>query len=153
MIQHRDRLARLRLALLPLACTVLSGCCTYSSTPVSSATINRTLTDNPVQPDQDLRPATLTATREFSMHLLQFRTGEGRHIHKSHDLTFICRSGVGEIFINDERSELTAGAVFHIPRGVPHYCRNTGPQPLVTVLVFTPPYDLKDSIPAPLPGP
>lgn len=118
--------------------------------------IDAALRERPVAPDQNLRPETLTMTDEFSLHLLQFRTGEARHIHKAHDLTFVCYRGEGELFVFDEKSRgdiryvSRPGQVCHIPRGTPHFVRNTGPEPLVAVLVFTPPYDLKDSVPAPL---
>lgn len=113
------------------------------------ARIDSVLRRAPMEADQDLRAETLLESREFSAHLLQFRTGEQRHIHREHDLTFFVIRGEGEIFVNDRRSALTAGGVFHIPRGAPHACRNTGAEPLVAVLIFTPPYDLKDSIPLP----
>lgn len=113
---------------------------------VDPGMIQTLLRKGPVADDQPLRAETLVSTAEFSAHLLQFRTSEPRHIHRTHDLTFMVHDGRGEVFINDRRFLLTPGSVCHIPRGVPHYCVNLGPTPLVAVLVFTPPFDGQDRI-------
>lgn len=113
--------------------------------------VERALRAGPVAKDQNLRAETLVATSEFSMHLLQFRVGEQRHIHRTHDLTFFVQRGEGTVFVDDRRFIARPGDVFHIPRGTPHYCVNDKTEPLVAVLIFTPPYDMRDSIPAPAP--
>ncbi|TWT42176.1 Cupin domain protein [Phycisphaerae bacterium RAS1] len=114
---------------------------------VDPSMIQTALRKAPVADDQPLRAETLVSTGEFSAHLLQFRTSEPRHIHRTHDLTFMVHDGSGEIFITDRRFLLAPGSVCHIPRGVPHYCVNLGQTPLVAVLVFTPPFDGQDRIP------
>lgn len=103
----------------------------------------------PVSETAAFHPETLLETDRFSAHLLQFRTAEQRHIHQRHDLTFMVRSGAGDVFVNDRRYAAKPGDVFHIPRNTPHYAVNTGPTPLVAVLIFSPPFDRRDSIPVP----
>jgi len=113
------------------------------------AMLQRILRQAPVAADEDLRVEPLLESGEFSAYLLQFRTGERRHIHRAHDQTFIVYRGQGEIYINDHRRVCRPGDVFHIPRGTPHYCVNTGSEPLVVVNLFTPPFDVADRIPLP----
>lgn len=120
------------------------------SVRIDPAMLERAVQRAPIAADQDLRADTLMESEEFSAHLLQFRTGETRHIHRTHDLTFVVQNGEGDVFVADRRFQASRGDVFHIPRGTPHYCVNTGPRPLVALLIFTPPFDLKDSIPVPL---
>jgi quercetin dioxygenase-like cupin family protein len=113
------------------------------------AMLLRILRQAPVAADEDLRAEPLVESEEFSAYLLQFRTGEPRHIHCGHDQTFIVYRGQGEIYIDDQRRVCRPGDVFHIPRGTPHYCVNTASEPLVVVNLFTPPFDGKDRIPLP----
>jgi quercetin dioxygenase-like cupin family protein len=116
---------------------------------LESAMLQRMLREAPLAADEDLRAELLLESEEFSAYLVQFRSGESRHIHRTHDQTFIVYRGHGEIYINDRRRPCQPGDVFHIPRGTPHSCVNTGPQPLVVVNIFTPPFDGKDRIPLP----
>lgn len=118
--------------------------------PINPGMLDAVLQTAPVGADQNLRAETLLTTDECSIHLLQFRVGEQRHIHSRHDLTFTVHRGMGFVFVNDQRFAAKPGDVFFIPRGVPHQCVVDGPAPLVAVLVFTPPFDLKDTIPLPL---
>jgi quercetin dioxygenase-like cupin family protein len=113
------------------------------------AMLQRILRQAPVAAEEDLRAELVMESEEFSAYLLQFRTGEARHIHREHDLTFIVYRGRGEIYIDDRRRACQPGDVFHIPRGTPHYCVNTGAEPLVVVNLFTPPFDVADRIPLP----
>lgn len=103
----------------------------------------------PVSETDAFHAETLLETERFSAHLLQFRTREQRHIHQRHDLTFVVRGGAGDVYVNDRRYAAKPGDVFHIPRNTPHYAVNTGPTPLVAVLIFSPPFDRSDSIPVP----
>jgi quercetin dioxygenase-like cupin family protein len=145
---------RLGLALLT-AC--LAGCAGSSAREMlkprtqvlEPAVLERILTEAPLAAGEELRAELLLESEEFSAYLLQFRSGESRHIHRTHDLTFIVYRGQGEVCINDRRRPCQPGDVFHIPRGTPHSCVNTGPQPLVVVNIFTPPFDGEDRIPLP----
>lgn len=143
------------IALSLVACSMpATGCASHSEELFSMGTqqvdpvvIQRVLDRSPCPPDRDFHPETLLITDRFSMHLLQFRTAEQRHIHRVHDLTFVVVRGSGEVWVGDRRFLAKPGDVFHIPRGTPHYCVNTGDTPLAAVLTFTPPFDRKDSIP------
>ncbi len=106
----------------------------------------------PVGPEQAFRAETLAQNAAFSAHLLQFRTREERHIHRHHDLTFVVHRGEGRVTVDDIRRIVGPGDVFHIPRNTPHFCENLGSEPLVAVLIFTPPFDMKDTVPLPREG-
>lgn len=132
------------------------GCAPRADDPIAFGTqqvdplvIQRVLSSAPCPEDRDFHAENLLITPRFSMHLLQFRTAEQRHIHRRHDLTFVVVRGAGEVWVADRRFSAAPGDVFHIPRGTPHYCVNTGDTPLAAVLTFTPPYDRRDSIPVP----
>jgi quercetin dioxygenase-like cupin family protein len=134
----------------------VSGCASPHATAIHSPThrvdpamISAMVKATPVGDDEARRAATLVVGADFSMHLLQFRTGEDRHIHRTHDLTFVVHRGEGRLTVDDRACTVQPGDVIHIPRGTPHSCTNRGSEPLVAVLIFTPPYDLKDSIPVP----
>lgn len=116
---------------------------------LDATVVARLLAATPIGPEQAFLPATLTSTDEFSAHVLQFRTGEARHVHCVHDLTILVHRGEGEVTIDDRPRVARPGDVFHIPRGVPHSIRARGADPLVTINVFTPPFDGKDSVAAP----
>jgi mannose-6-phosphate isomerase-like protein (cupin superfamily) len=127
---------------------VPAGCSAHRRTiEITPARIQRVLDSNPVGEDEPFRAATLLNGHDFSLHVLQFRTGERRHIHRAHDLTFMVHRGQGELFIDDVRHPAQPGDVFHIPRRTPHYVVNTGVEPLVAVIIFTPEFDLTDSVP------
>lgn len=132
------------------------GCASRTDDPIALGSqcvdpvaIQRVLSNAPCPEDRDFHAENLLITPRFSMHLLQFRTAEPRHIHRKHDLTFVVVRGSGEVWVADRRFQASPGDVFHIPRGTPHYCVNTGEAPLAAVLTFTPPYDRRDSIPVP----
>ncbi len=142
--------------LLPLALLVAAVGCAgpgdrtafpQQSQVITPQVIDTVLQRAPLGLGEDLHAETLLVTPEFSAHLLQYRVSERRHIHRAHHLTYIVYRGQGEVYIDDYRHPARPGDVFHIPRGTPHFCDNTGAEPLVAVLIFTPPYDLKDSIP------
>lgn len=137
------------MALLSGGCAVSHQLAARPTEVLDTALIEQILRQRPVRDDQDFLPHTLLVSHEFSAHLLQFRTGEQRHVHRLHDLTIVVHRGRGEVYIDDIRRMARAGDVFHIPRGVPHSIRNAGDEPLISVNIFTPPYDGHDSIPAP----
>lgn len=130
-------------------CAARDDAISQGTQQIDPVIIARVLEQAPCPPDRDFFPRNLLITERFSMHLLQFRTAEQRHIHRRHDLTFMVFRGTGQVWVNDRRFLAKPGDVFHIPRGTPHYCVNTGDTPLAAVLTFTPPFDRSDSIPLP----
>jgi quercetin dioxygenase-like cupin family protein len=50
--------------------------------------------------------------------------------------------------VGDQRIGLAAGDLAVLPRGAPHWFSNTGRDPAVALVVFTPPLDAPDSVAA-----
>ena len=115
--------------------------------------LQRILRRAPVATDEDLRAEPLLESDEFSAYLLQFRTGEPRHIHREHDLTLIVHRGFGTITLHqnqlDRARPVQPGDVFHIPRGTPHACASRDGTPLILIQIFTPPLEAADATRAP----
>ncbi|MBL8878878.1 MAG: cupin domain-containing protein [Phycisphaerales bacterium] len=137
----------LLIAIAASGCAARDDAVSQGTQQIDPVMIARALEHAPCPADRDFYPQNLLITERFSMHLLQFRTAEQRHIHRRHDLTFVVVRGTGEVWVNDRRFQAKPGDVFHIPRGTPHYCVNTGDAVLAAVLTFTPPFDRSDSIP------
>jgi quercetin dioxygenase-like cupin family protein len=49
--------------------------------------------------------------------------------------------------IDQEQRFLAAGDVVFIPRDTVHYFTNASPYPAIALVVFTPPFDGKDTVP------
>lgn len=100
----------------------------------------------PIGPTEDISSDPLLDSTEFSAHLLQVRTVYERRLHRQHDLTVLVHRGHGHVFIDNRRRSAEPGDVFHIPRGTPYQCLSLGPDPLVAILIFTPPFTPEDAI-------
>ena len=150
-------MSRTRTILVALLAALLNGCAApdmyemlrTESQVFDPPAIGNILRRAPVGPHEDARFDELTGNDRFSAHLFQFRTGQQRHIHLDHDVTFIVHRGCGEVYVRDRRRTARPGDVFHIPRGTPHYCVNTDLDRLVVIAIFTPPFDGHDVIEVP----
>lgn len=95
---------------------------------------------------ESVKAVLLHSTTAQSVHLVQIRTKERRHIHQEHDLTAIVRSGRGTIVLGNLHRKVRAGDVIVIPRGVIHQMINEGKAPALAVVIFSPPFDGKDVV-------
>jgi mannose-6-phosphate isomerase-like protein (cupin superfamily) len=109
------------------------------------------LADNPLGPGENIKLITLGQGQSASHHIVQIRDRESPHLHKAHDGTVIVLQGRGYLVMDTRRITLTAGDIVHIPRGVPHYYVNTDLEPAVVFVIFAPPFDGKDNVPATMP--
>lgn len=112
--------------------------------------LERILAENPLGPAENIKVTTLGQGPGASHHLVQIRDREVPHIHKNHDGTVILMRGKGYLVLDKQRVELAAGDTVHIHRGVVHYFVNTGSEPALAFVVFSPPFDGKDNIPVKL---
>jgi mannose-6-phosphate isomerase-like protein (cupin superfamily) len=87
-----------------------------------------------------------------SEHVAVVRTAEKPHYHRFHDLTVSMLRGEGVLTVDQKRLAMKAGDVAHIHRGVNHFFRNTGSEPAVTFVVFSPPFDGRDTVTAEVPA-
>ncbi len=116
---------------------------------VDQTIIERILRHDPIPPDQPVYSSAMLEGNEFSGYIYQIADRQPRHLHQHHDLTFVVYRGRGQIFIDDRRRQMAPGQFYHVPRGVPHYCVNTGPNPLVGIVLYTPALDGEDTIEMP----
>ena len=57
--------------------------------------------------------------------------------------------GHGTMRIGDETLPVGEGSVLFVPKGVVHAFTNAGPEPAVSLIVYSPPFDGKDRIQVP----
>ena len=113
--------------------------------------VSKLLADNPLGPSENIKSITLGQGQSASHHIVQIRDRESPHLHKAHDGTVIMVRGRGYLVMDTRRITLAAGDIAHIPRGVPHYYVNTDLEPTVAFVIYAPPYDGKDNVPATMP--
>jgi quercetin dioxygenase-like cupin family protein len=106
------------------------------------------LAAHPLASGQNIRVDEVGRTRSASYHLVQVRGGESPHRHETHDLTVIVVSGGGTLDLGVRRVTLGAGDVAVIPRGEVHWFTNGGRGNALALVVFSPPLDAPDSVPA-----
>ena len=151
---------RIRLTLVSLTVLCLLSGCTPSVTPyvflqygkeLRSVDLAKVIAENPLGPNENIKVTTLGQGQGVSHHLAQIRDRESPHMHKAHDATVMLVRGRGYLVMDTRRITLTAGDIAHIPRGVPHYYVNTDLEPTAVFIVFAPPFDGKDNVPAKMP--
>jgi mannose-6-phosphate isomerase-like protein (cupin superfamily) len=116
-------------------------------TEFKQAEIEKMLAENPVGASENIKITTLGQGQGVSHHLVQVRDREKPHIHKLHDGTVVMVKGRGYLMMENRRIDLSAGDIVYIPRGAVHYFVNTASEPTVAFVVFSPPFDGKDTVP------
>ncbi len=107
--------------------------------------------ENPLGPQENIKMTTVGQGPSVSHHIIQIRDREAPHLHKSHDGTVVMISGRGYLMMSDKKIALAPGDVVYIPRSAAHYYVNTGIEPTVAFVVFSPPFDGKDIVPVKAP--
>jgi mannose-6-phosphate isomerase-like protein (cupin superfamily) len=98
---------------------------------------------------EDVAVANLGHTAWVSHHVAVVRTSEKPHYHRFHDMTVFVLRGEGVLTVEQKQMPMKMGDVVHVPRGTPHFFRNTGESPAVAAVVFSPPFDGRDTVSAP----
>jgi mannose-6-phosphate isomerase-like protein (cupin superfamily) len=117
-------------------------------TEFNQAEVDKVLAENPLGASENIKITTLGQGQGVSHHLVQVRDREKPHIHKIHDGTVVMVKGHGYLMIENRRIDLSVGDIVYIPRGAVHYFVNTASEPTVAFVVFSPPFDGKDTVPA-----
>ena len=89
---------------------------------------------------------TIARNKLSTHHIVIVKKEEPLHIHASHDGWAICLKGKGEFVIGDKKFAIHPGSSVYIPRGVPHKAIRRGREPIAAFVIFTPPYDGKDTV-------
>jgi quercetin dioxygenase-like cupin family protein len=113
------------------------------------ADLDTILAENPLGPDENIKVTNLGQAQGVSHHVVQVRDREVPHIHKLHDATVVMMRGQGYVMLDKRRVELSPGDTVFIARGAPHYFVNTYGDPSIALVIFSPPFDGKDTIPIP----
>lgn len=114
--------------------------------------LERILAEKPLAAGENYKVVTLGKAREISHHVVQIRDRELPHIHKEHDLSVVMLRGQGYLMLGQRRIELAVGDVLFVSHGAPHYFVNTFHEPSVALILFSPAFDGKDSIPVQKPS-
>ena len=117
-------------------------------TEFKQAEVDKVLAENPLGAGENIKITTLGKGEGVSHHLVQVRDREEPHIHKIHDGTVVMMKGRGYLMLENRRIDLSTGDIVYIPRGAVHYFVNTVTEPAVAFVVFSPPFDGKDTLPA-----
>ena len=116
-------------------------------TEFKQAEIAQVLAENPLGASENIKMTTLGQGQGASHHLVQVRDREKPHVHKLHDGTVVVVKGQGYLMMENRRIDLSASDIVYIPRGAIHYFVNTASEPTVAFVVFSPPFDGKDTVP------
>jgi mannose-6-phosphate isomerase-like protein (cupin superfamily) len=104
---------------------------------------------HPLAAGENIRVDEVGRMPSASYHLVQVRCGESPHRHETHDLTVHVLAGHGTLDLGARRLTLDTGDVAVIPRGEVHWFTNRGRGNALALVVFSPPLDAPDSVPAP----
>jgi quercetin dioxygenase-like cupin family protein len=104
------------------------------------AHIDEILKDNPVQAGEKTRAVKIAEDDTISIIVSCMLEGAElkHHFHKTHAETEIFIRGTGQLLVADRWVEVKAGSLHFNPANAVHAIRNTGTEPLVALVVFTP---------------
>lgn len=84
-----------------------------------------------------------------SHHIARVRVAESPHTHQRHEVTVFLLSGRVRAHVGDKHVELGPGSVVDIPAGTVHWVENLASEPSEAYVIFSPPFDGLDIVPAP----
>jgi len=113
-----------------------------------AAGLDEFLATHPLAAGQAIRADEVGRTASASYHLVQVRGSESPHRHVAHDLTVFVLRGRGVLTLGEARRSLAAGDAALIPRGAVHWFASEGRAPALSLVVFAPPLDAPDTVPA-----
>jgi mannose-6-phosphate isomerase-like protein (cupin superfamily) len=106
----------------------------------------KVVAENPLGANENIKITTLGQGQSVSHHVVQIRDREKPHLHKDHDGTVVMFKGHGYLMMENRRIDLSVGDIVYIPRGAVHYFVNTASEPTVAFVLFSPPFDGKDTV-------
>ena len=106
------------------------------------------LVRHPVAAGQAIRVDEVGRTAGASYHLVQACGSERPHRHAAHDLTAVVLRGHGTLVQEGARVAMQAGDAAVVPRGTAHWFAAAEGGCAVALVVFTPPLDAPDVVPA-----
>jgi len=132
---------------LTFACSPAPRISLQYGTELKQTELEKVLVENPLGANDNIKMTTLGQGQGASHHVVQIRDREKPHLHKLHDGTVLMIKGSGYLMLEKRRIDLSVGDIVYIPRGAVHFFVNTASEPAVAFVVFTPPFDGKDTVP------
>ena len=104
------------------------------------AQVDEILKDNPVPAGEKSRAVKLVDDDAISIIVSCMLEGAElkHHYHKKHAETEYFIRGTGQLLVGDRWVEVGAGSLHYNPAHAVHAIRNTGTEPLVVLVLFTP---------------
>jgi quercetin dioxygenase-like cupin family protein len=131
-----------------LLAMLLGGCAARAPRLPYAGSLDGFLASHPLADGQNIRADEIGRTASGSYHVVQVRGAETPHRHVAHDLTVFVLRGRGTMSRGLERVALVAGDAAVVSRGEPHWFANGARDAAVALVVFVPPLDAPDTVPA-----
>ena len=91
-------------------------------------------------PDKMAKIALATTDRcQLDLYCVAAGQSQKAHTHDDQDKIYYVVEGIGRFSLGDAEQRLSAGEVLVASAGVPHGLVNDGPEPLLVLVVVTPP--------------
>lgn len=143
-------------ALVPILSLLIVGCASsgkeflYDHPEVNSGEIlslHNRISEIEKKYPENIHLETVATNTLSSHHLVVIRDKEPLHYHANHDGWAMALEGKGDLVLGEKTFAIRPGSSVFIPRGMRHKAINRGRKPLAAFVIFTPPYDGKDTIP------
>lgn len=118
-----------------------------SVTPESPESLLDKIAEIEKEDFDNIKTVLLAQNKLSSHHLVVIKKAEPFHSHPQSDLWAMALKGEGEFVSGDKRFKVHPGSNIYVPRGVPHKALATGKGPIAALVIFTPPYEGKDTAP------
>ena len=102
--------------------------------------IEKVLKENPLPVDKKSQLIKIAEDDTISAFVVRMMPGAelGPHYHESHDeIEYVIR-GTAHLLVNDRWVDIKPGSIHFNPMGKVHAARNTGNEPLIVLIAFTP---------------
>jgi len=108
--------------------------------------IDEVLKENPLPPGKDSQLIKIAEDDTMNIFVVRMMPSAelGPHYHETHDeIEYVIR-GTAQLLVNDKWVEIKPGSIHFNPMGKVHAARNTGNQPLIVLIAFTPAMKVTD---------
>lgn len=104
------------------------------------AKVDELFEKNPLGPGEKAQMIKIAEDDTITAYLIRMGPGAelGPHVHQTHDEIEYFIRGTALLFVNDTWVEVGPGTIHFNPMGKAHGVRNTGSEPLVALIAFTP---------------
>jgi quercetin dioxygenase-like cupin family protein len=108
--------------------------------------VDEVLKENPLPPGKDSQLIKIAEDDTISFFVVRMMPGAelGPHYHETHvEIEYVIR-GTAQLLVNDKWVEIKPGSIHFNPMGKVHAAKNTGNEPLIVLIAFTPAMKVTD---------